>query len=772
MSSPSHGHHGPVGRVEDARLTTGAGKYAADWSFPGQLYAHFVRTDRAHAEILSVDTGKALKHPGVKLVLTGEDAVAAGYVKQMHTLTFTGKNGMQTRAPDRPVLAHGKVHFVGEAVALVVAATATAAQDAAELVEVRYRDLPPVIHPEEALAAGAPQLHAVAPGNLSLESEVGDAAAVQAAFAQAAHVTRLKVEVTRVAPNPMEPRACTCAYNAAADSYTFHMIMQGVTTLRKQMSVYTGVAEEKMNFIARDIGGGFGQRTPAYPEYCALMMAAKVAGKPVRWVSSRSEGFMTDTHGRGNIIDGALALDRDGRFLGMRLDWINDMGAYLGPASMGHIRNTTTCMTGVYRIPALYATYRVALTSTTPVSSYRGAGRPDIAYVVERLVDQAAAELKLDTPELRRRNFIPPQAFPYKTPTGSTYEYADLPGVLEKALKLADWKGYAKRRAQTEKKGKLRGVGISTVIENTGAGAAAKDDVEIVLDAGGNVTVYTQAKSQGHSHETTFAMIVSDALGIPLERVKIVQGALEKQHQLLGNHTGGSRSTVGAGSVCHLAAQKLIEHGRAQAALELGVEPSQVEYAKGVFRSKETKRTVKLGDLAKSKPVSVAAEGKFGSTYPNGCHIAEVEIDPATGTTDIVSYYAVDDLGTVINHAVVEGQLHGGVAMGAGQILGEKIVYDRATGQLLTGSFMDYCMPRAGLVKGIKGEEHPTPSKVSPLGVKGVGESGCTGSLPALANAVMDALRPLGIRHLDMPMTPARVWGALQAARRKGADRT
>ncbi len=765
MSGANQGHHGPVGRVEDARLTTGAGKYAADWSFPGQLYAHFVRTDRAHAEIISVDAAKALKHPGVKLVLTGTDAVRAGYIKQMHTLTFAGKNGMQTRAPDRPVLAHGKVHFVGEALALVIADTVAAAQDAAELVAVKYRDLPPAVHPEEALAPGAPQLHEVAPGNLSLESEAGDAAAVEAALAKAAHVTRLKVEVTRVAPNPMEPRACTVAH-ADDDSYTFHMCMQGVTTLRKHMSVYTGVSEDKLHFVARDIGGGFGQRTPAYPEYCALMMAAKATGRPVRWVSSRSEGFMTDTHGRANIIDGALALDADGRFLGMRLNWVNDMGAYLGPASMGHIRNTTTCMTGVYRIPALFATYRVALTSTTPVSSYRGAGRPDIAYVVERLVDQAAAEIKLDPAELRRRNFIPPQAFPYKTPTGSTYEYADLPGVLEKALKLADWKGYGKRRAQSGKKGKLRGIGISTVIENTGAGQAAKDDVEIVLDAGGNVTVHTQSKSQGHSHETTFAMIVSNALGIALERVKIVQGAPEKQHQLQGNHTGGSRSTVGAGSVCHLAALKLIEHGRAAAALDFGVEPSQVQYAKGVFRSKEAKRAVKLGDLARAKPVNIAAEGKFGSTFPNGCHIAEVEIDPETGTTEIAAYYAVDDLGTVINHAVVEGQLHGGVAMGAGQILAEHIVYDRATGQLLTGSFMDYCMPRAGLEKGVKGEEHPTPSKVSPLGVKGVGESGCTGSLPALANAVMDALRPLGIGHLDMPLTPAKLWHAIHAAKK------
>ncbi len=767
MSATAHKHHGPVGRVEDARLVSGAGKYAADWSFPGQLYAHFVRADRAHAEIISVNTAKALQHAGVKRVFTGADAVRAGYVRQMHTLTFPGKGGMQTRAPDRPVLAHGRVHFVGEALAMVVADSAAAAQDAAERVEVEYRDLPPVIHPEEALAPGAAQLHGSVPGNLSLESEAGDAAAVEAAFARAAHVTRLKVEVTRVAPSPLEPRACTVAHDAADGSYLFHMCMQGVTTLRKHMSVYTGEPEDRLHFVARDIGGGFGQRTPAYPEYCALMLAAKDTGKPVRWVSSRSEGFMSDTHGRANIIAGQLALDRDGRFLGMKLDWVNDMGAYLGPASMGHIRNTTTCMTGVYRIPALYATYRVALTSTTPVSSYRGAGRPDIAYTVERLVNQAAAELKLDAAELRRRNFIPREAFPYKTPTGSTYENADLHGMLEKALKLADWKGYPKRRARTEKQGKLRGIGIATVIENTGAGQAVKDEVEIVLAADGVVTVYTQSKSQGHGHETTFGTIVANALGIPLERVKIVQGALEKQHRLLGNHTGGSRSTVGAGSVCHLAAVKLIGEGRALAALDLGVEPSQVEYAGGVFHTRESKRKLRLADIAKSGPVSIIAEGKFGSTFPSGCHIAEVEIDPNTGATEIVSYCAVDDLGTVINHEIVEGQLHGGVVMGAGQIFAEHVVYDRGTGQLLTGSFMDYSMPRAGLVRSVRGEEHPTPSKVSPLGVKGVGESGCTGSLPALANAVMDALRPLGIQHIDMPLTSAKLWHAIRSAKNK-----
>ena len=539
--------------------------------------------------------------------------------------------------------------------------------------------------------------------------------------AGAAHVTRLKIEVTRVAPSPMEPRACLVAYDVQSGEYSFNVCMQGVTTLRKQMSSWTHVAEEKLKFETRDVGGGFGQRTVAYPEYCALMIAAKAAGAPVKWVSSRVEGFLSDTHGRANIISGELALDRAGKFLVMRLDWVNDMGAYLSPAPMGHIRNTTTCMTGVYRIPALYATFRAALTNTTPVAAYRGAGRPDIAYVVERLVNHAAAELGIDAAELRRR------------------------------------------RAQSAKSGKLRGIGISTVIENTGAGNAPKDEIELELDASGAITVHTVSKSQGHGHETTLAMIVADALGVPHAQVKVVQCARDKLLQ--GNHTGGSRSMVGAGSVCYLAAQKLIEHGKALAALELKLEPSQIAYAHGEFRSGESGRSVKLAELAKSKTLSITAEGLFGSTFPNGCHIAEVEVDTETGAAEIVSYCAVDDCGTVINHAIVEGQLHGGVVQGAGQVFGEHVVYDRESGQPLAASFMDYTMPRADLLKSLRGEEHPTPSKVSPLGVKGMGESGCTASLPALANAVIDALRPLGIEHLDMPLTPSKLWHAMTAAR-------
>jgi carbon-monoxide dehydrogenase large subunit len=751
-----------VNRVEDIRLITGHGKYTADWNAPGQLYAYFVRADHAHAEIVSVDVAAARAHAGVQLVLTGEDAVRAGHVKAPHALTFKGRHGTDTLPTPRPALASGRVRFVGEPIAIVVADSAAIAQDAAELINIEYRDLPAVPLAEDALAPGAPQLHETVPGNLPLECEAGDEQAVAAAFAQAAHITRLKVESTRVVANPLELRACLVAFDAGTGIYRFNVCNQGTTMLRRQMSVWTNVPEDKLVFESQDIGGGFGQRTVAYPEYCALMLATQATGRPVKWVATRVECFLCDTHGRSNIIDGKLALDGDGNFLAMRLDWINDMGAYLSPGAMGHIRNTTTCMTGVYRIPALYASYRVALTNATPVGSYRGAGRPDIAYVVERLVNQAAVELKLDPAELRRRNFIPPAAFPYKTPTGSTYEIADLPGMLAKALKLADWPGYEARRKASAAAGKLRGIGISTVIENTGAGQMA-DEVEITLDATGTVTVHTTAKAQGHGHETTFAIIVAKALGLPLNRVRIVQCL--PGMTIKGNHTGGSRSTVGAGSVCHLAAHKLIEHGKALAALEMKLEPSQIAYAEGVFTSAQSKQRIELAALAKNAAITLKADGSFGSTFPNGCHITEVEVDPDTGTTEVVSYCAVDDCGEVIHHATVEGQLHGGVMQGAGQVFGEHVVYDRESGQPLAASFMDYVMPRAGLIRDIRGAEHPTPSKVSPLGVKGVGESGCTASIPVLVAAVLDALRPAGVTHLDMPLTPSKVWHAIQAAR-------
>ena len=755
-----------VSRLEDVRLITGAGTYASDWKLPGQLHAHFVRSDRAHANIVSIDFAEAAKHPGVKGIYTGEDAVREGYVKAAVFLNFKGKDGMDARIPDRPVLAHGRVRFVGEPVAIVVATSALAAQDASELVAVEYEDLPVVIDPEEALKPGAPLLHDSVPGNQPFEYEAGDKAAVEAAFARAAHVTRVKMESTRVVPSPMEPRACLVAHEKKDDSYVVHVCVQGVNMMKRQLAAYTKLGEDKFKVMAKDVGGGFGQRSTAYGEYCAQLIASKATGLPVKWVSSRTEAFLSDTHGRGNVIDGELALDKDGKFLAIRFNWIADMGAYLTPAGpVSHIRNPTTCLTGVYDIPVAYGNWKLAVTNTAPIAAYRGAGRPDIAYAIERLVSAAAAEMKIDAAELRRRNFIPTESFPYKTATGSTYDNADFPGLLTKALELGDWKGYGKRRAASEKSGKLRGLGISTVIENTGAGMYPKDEIEIVVDAQGDVTAYTVAHSQGQGHETTFAMVVAKALDIPAERIKVRQGIPGRA--IIGNHTGGSRTMVGAGTVCHIAAEKLVQHGKSLAAEELGVEPSQVSYARGEFTGPEAGMKMTLGELAAKRPFTATGEGTFASTFPNGCHIAEVEIEPETGVTKIASYITVDDCGVVVNHTIVEGQMHGAIAQGAGQVFGEHAVYEAETGQLLTATFSDYYMPRSDLLPDIKMAEHPTASRVNPLGIKGMGESGCTASLGALVNAVLDAVRPLGIEHLDMPLTPAKLWGAISAARVK-----
>ncbi len=765
----SHSH--AANRREDLRLITGRGRYTADVNLPGQLHAAFLRADRAHARILTIDAKPALSRPGVVAVFTGADAVAAQYTQFPNLMSFTGKYGGQILKPERPVLATTAVRYVGETVAMVVAESALAAQDALDAVEVEYEDLGAVVTVEDALANGAPQLHANIPGNLCFEWETGDPKAVEAAFAKAAHVARLKVITTRVAPSPMEPRSSLVSFDAASNSYDIYTPSQGMIMLRKQFSMLTGVPEEKLRVRSGDVGGSFGQRSGVYPEHGALMIAAKKLGRPVKWTGTRAEGFMSDAHGRDLEIAGELALDRDGKFLGARYEFRCDMGAYLTPTgSISHLRNPATLMTGVYKTPALYGSFKVVLTNTVPVAAYRGAGRPDIAYAVERLVDRAADEMKIERSELRRRNFIPPEAFPYKTPTVGVYEPSDFAGCLEQALQTADWKGFEARRAEAKRRGKLRGIGLSTIIEATGAGVFPKDQVALEFDDAGKLTAYTVSMSSGQGHETTFTSVISDTLGIPNEMVTLRES--DPAHVLVGNHTGGSRSMAGVGSVCKVAADKLVEQAKPLAAEELELEPSQIDFSRGAFRSRDGDKSIGLIDLARKlagrhpHPMNTLAEATVGSTWPNGCHVAEVEIDPDTGVTEIASYVAVDDCGVVINHQIVEGQVHGGVTMGAGQMFQEQVVYDRASGQLLTGSFMDYGMPRAGLVRDIKVGDHPLPSKLNAIGAKGVGESGCTASLPAIANAMTDALRPAGVGHLDMPYTPSRVWHSLQAAQR------
>lgn len=754
-------------RLEDRRLLTGTGRFTADGWLPGMLHGVFVRSDHAHADLTGVDAAAALAMPGMHAVLTGADAVAAGCDTFFQMMSLTGSDGRAIATPKRPVLAHGRVRYVGEPVALVVADTENAARDAAGVVEVQMRERPAAVRPDAALAPGAALLHDEAPGNRAFVYDLGDAATVDAVFAGAHHVARLAVESTRVAPTPLEPRACLVAHDAASDVYTLHLPAQGINMMRLQLSKLTGVPAERLVIHTRDVGGSFGQRSQSYPEYAALMLAARRTGRPVRWVSTRSEGFVADTHGRGILADGRLALDADGRFLALRIDYTVDLGAYPtpgGPAS--HIRNPVAGATGVYRIPAVCVHIEQAFTNTVPIAAYRGAGRPDCVYAIERLVDQAAFETGIDPAELRRRNFIPRAAFPYRTPSGIEYEECDFAAVQARAMAIADHAGFAARRAAAARAGRLLGIGLASAIEVSWAGVFPKDQIRIEALPDGSIDVVTVTHASGQGHESTYATIVADALGIDRASVHVRQGVNDVT--LVGNHTGGSRSTAAAGSVCLLAAGQLVERARPLAAQALDVEPSQVTYAAGRFTERESRRSVSLADLAAghtgdTPALRLVAEATIGSTFPNTCHIAEVEVDPDTGRTIIARYTVVDDCGTVISPAIVEGQVHGAVAQGAGQVFGEQIVFDAATGQMLTGSLMDYALPRADWLRHLDHDECPIPSKLNPLGAKGVGEGGCVGALPALVNAVLHALRPAGVPAIDMPLTPARVWSALQA---------
>ncbi|MGQ0749040.1 MAG: xanthine dehydrogenase family protein molybdopterin-binding subunit [Betaproteobacteria bacterium] len=766
LASMFSSQHARATRREDMRLITGQGRYTADWNLPGQLHAAFLRADRAHADIVRIDAGPALAVPGVVAVYTGEDARKAGFKSLPNIVGYPGKDGQQIKKPHHRVLALGKVRFVGEPVAMVIAQSAAAAEDARELIEVEYRDLPAVPDFENAVRDGAPQLHADVPGNLAFEYESGDAQAVAAQFAAAKYVSRVTMDSQRLVGNALEPRACLVAFDAASGRYTVHVPLQGVGTMRGQFIQVTGLDKDKIVLVAQDVGGSFGVRGAAYPEYFAAMMAAKELGRPVKWVASRSETFMSDFHGRALLLTGELAIDAGGKFLAIRFDDCANLGAYGGTfGSFIATRNLTVTAGGVYRVPAIYARTRLAYTNTVPVSAYRGAGRPDIAYAIERLVDYAAREHGFDPIDLRRRNLIPKDAMPYKTPNAGTYDSGDFEAVMDDALRRADWAGFAARRAASARAGKLRGIGIATYLEAGGGGAAPKDEVAAEFDAQGGMTLYAVTQSSGQGHETIYPQIVAAELGVDVSGIRF--HPRPPAADLVGNGTGGSRGVLGTGSAFRILGQKLIERARPHAASVLGVAESELRYGEGRFHAGE--RSLGFAELTRRlggkrpHPLDTVAEGTFGMSYPNGCHIAEVEIDPETGAAAIARYTAVDDLGNVINPTLVEGQVHGGVMQGAGQVFGEHAVYD-AAGQLLSGSFADYVMPRAGWLRHIEVHDHPVPTPTNALGAKGVGEAGCSGSLPALVNATIDALRPLGIRHLDMPFTPARLWQAIQDA--------
>ncbi|MBI3376392.1 MAG: xanthine dehydrogenase family protein molybdopterin-binding subunit [Betaproteobacteria bacterium] len=763
---------GHKGRLEDARMLKGEGRYVADWNLPGQAWGHFLRSDRPHAKILSIDASRALAMAGVIAVFTGEDEKAAGFQALPAAAPMKGRGGAELLKPPRGALALDRVRYVGEALALVLAESAAIAQDASELVEVDYEDLPAVVDALDALAPGAPLLHDGVPGNLALDFVGGDEAATNAAFAKAARVISLTTYHTRVVGNPMEPRACLAHYDGANDLYLLYACTQGVTAIRGQMALVLGVPPDRIRVIAEEVGGGFGVRFNTYPEYCAMLLAAKKLGRPVKWVGTRSEMFLSDEQARDILHKGELALDANGRIAGMRFEFVCNLGAYL--AFTGAFVNTVNLVnvaSGVYDVQAVHVHASLVFTNTVPTAAYRGAGRPVSSFAIERLIDAAARAIGADPAEFRRRNLVPKAKFPYRIITGFEYDCGDFEGVLDRALAAADWSGFEARRAEASKRGRLRGIGLSTYIEASGSGGfAPHDQVQLEWDRDANLTLRATSHSHGQGHETVYAQIVAEVLGVPMETIRL--RTADPGMNMTGNPTGGSRSLLGVGSVLQVAAQEVVKKGLALAAEKLETAEADLEFADGRFRVKGTDREVALTTLVKMhtgpgvNPLDLDKTGmKVGATFPNGCHICEVEIDPETGEAEILRYTACDDAGNVINHQIVEGQMQGGITQGAGHIFGEQAIYDRETGQLLAGSFMDYPMPRAILVDGLQVLEYPVPTATNPLGAKGVGEAGVTGSMPCLMNAVLDALRPAGVTHFDMPATPQRLWAAIRAAK-------
>jgi carbon-monoxide dehydrogenase large subunit len=752
------------GRREDDRFLTGRGRFTADTNLPGQLHGCFLRSDRAHARILSLKKEEALDAPGVVAVFTGEDV--------KHFKTPPPQVKYPIKVPHRDILARERVRYVGQEIALVVATSPAAAQDAAEKIELELEDLPAVVEAAAALAQGAPQIHESVPGNLAATYEYGDERAAAEAIARAPHVVRLRLDSTRVCGTPMEPKAAVAAYDAATDSYDVYASSQGLPMILPNLVAITGVPAERIRLRSGDVGGGFGIRSQAYPEYSALMHAAKTLGRPVKWVGSRFETIVSDHHGRAVDLSGELALDAGGRFLALRVQWLCNMGAHLSQAGPTiNAVNPSRHAINAYRIPVLFGRHRLVLTNTTSVTAYRGAGRPGVSYLVERLVDEAARTLGIDRVELRRRNLIPREAFPYKTPAGSVYDSGDPPGQLALAEKVSGWKGFDERRRESEKRRKLRGIGCAMFIEPSGGGHAPREEAAIKFGESGNATLYVLSGPSGQGHETTFPRIVAEVLGMPLEKIEL-RASDPLGPALVGGGTVGSRSLMSHGSALFTAAQEVVRKGLELAAKDLEVASHDVEFAGGTYRVKGTDLSMPFTELAKKHGGALDAKGAIPPplAFPGGAHICEVEIDPETGVVEIASYVAVDDCGRVMDHTLVEGQLHGGILQGAGQVLGEHCIYD-AAGQLLTGSFMDYAMPRADMLGPTRLElyDHSVPSPTNPLGVKGAGEAGTTGAIPALANAAIDALRPLGIHHLDFPYSPARVWAAIENAK-SGTD--
>lgn len=766
----------PVRRREDTRLLNGRGTFADDVNVDRQAYASFVRSQVAHGTIGAIKTEAARNAPGVIGVFTGADLVAAGMHGQVPRNLLPGF--VPTPTP-RPGLADTFVRHVGEPVAVVIAETRAQADDATDLVVVEIEELPAAIQIADALAPGAPVIWPAAPGNVCQEWTHGDRDAADRAFADAAHVTRLLLHNNRVVVNPIEVRTSLAEYDNADERYTLTCASQGVHYMHEVLSEQMlRIPGEKLRVRTHDVGGGFGVKEQPYPEDAAILFAAKAVNRPVKWTGSRSEHFLSDNHARDANIDAALALDAAGNFLALRVTVDDAMGAYYaGHGPFISVRNMTNGLPLVYRTPVLDVTVRLVFTNTGSVGPYRGAGREQAALIVERLIDEAARETGQDPLELRRRNFIPPSAMPYETPAGRTYDSGEFEAVLDKAVKTSDWDGYEARQRASAAAGKLRGRGLASCMECVGAvpfeGAILRFNEDDKLD------LVVASQSQGQGHETSFVQVVAERLGIANDVISLHQG--DSDDVPIGLATIGSRSMIMTGSAIANTCDAVIDKGIALAAHVLEAAVADIEFTDGTFRLAGTDREIGIMELASSArtlrlapddtpddlPESLDSEEEFRASdqfFPNGCHICEIEIDPETGTIVVDSYVAIDDVGTVINPMIVHGQVHGGVAQGIGQALMENSIFD-ATGQLLTGSFMDYAMPRARDIPGITTDFHPVPSPANPLGVKGIGEAGMVGAIPAVMNAIADALATRGGRvDFDMPATPEKIWRSLANA--------
>ncbi|MEK9965666.1 MAG: xanthine dehydrogenase family protein molybdopterin-binding subunit [Rhodospirillaceae bacterium] len=770
MASGQFGISQHVTRREDARLITGGGKYADDMSMDGQAFAAFLRSPVGHADIRSIDVSAAAAAPGVIGVFTGEDLKAADLGPIPNVTPFQNRDGSPILKTERPAVAVDRVRHVGEIIAVVVAETTALAQDAVDLIDLDLDTLPAVVDVREA-ENNAVEIWDTVPGNVALDFQIGDEEKAKAAIDGAAHVVKLTLSTNRLVAAAMEPRSAVARYDAGSETYELISGSQGVNAQRNMLAnAIFKVPPEKMRVLTNDVGGGFGMKTQAYPEYVAILHAAKETGRPVKWQGSRSEAFLADNQARDGVMNGTMAFDADGKMLGFRVDMIAAMGGYLsshGPAAA--TRNVCNCLTGCYDNPALEFQVKCLLTNNIPIGPYRGAGRPEAAYILERMMDHAARQLGIDRVELRRRNFIKPEQMPYTTSISQVYDSGEFEAEMDKALELADWDGFEARRAESEANGKLRGIGMSCFVET--AGGMLEEGAKLVFADDGVVEAQLAVQSNGQGHATSFAQIVSDVLQVPYEKVRIVEGdSFETPNT--GFASVASRSTVLASGALSLTADTVIAKGTALASHVLEAAEADIEYSDGQFRVAGTDRAIDIfelaakagsGDLPADAPETLDSEEDFQSpeqTYPNGCHICEVEIDPETGVIDVLNYTAVDDCGTVINPMIVHGQVHGGVAQGLGQVLGEHAVYDD-DGQLLAGSFMDYMMPRADDMPGMKLGFHTVRCTTNPIGAKGAGEAGTTGALAAGMNAIVDALATRGITEMDMPATPPRVWAAL-----------